>query len=167
MRHRRVANSQAIVSIPAATATCQRLPCVVSSKKSGRRFQRLQSSSRSSRVDQVESASRTLQIELKILRVVGTGEHPNIIDLHGIGISHLLESSNKGISFDLSFLVLGRIQCSIQQMLGKWREQMGLLFSDQESTRELWLERMTVLVQVADAVAHLHSKRFIKRDFKT
>lgn len=134
--------------------------------------------------DDMSRAEEDLKAELEMLLTVGVGEHPNIIELYGIGIA-ALESNDEqdakkeedesdgagGISFQPTFLILSRIRSTVEHLLIRWRDQRGLgvyeaLSLDKEGTRNLWLERMLLLERLADAVRYLHSKRIIFRDVK-
>ena len=149
--------------------------------------------------DDMSRAQEDLKAELELLLQVGMGEHPNIIELFAIGISsaepdaRVFPSSNnnnnnsadngdtpsengqseedehRGLTFQPTFLIISRIQCTLETMLVKWRDQRGLGVYEALSLqhgRDLWLERMLVLTRIADAVAYLHSKRIIFRDLK-
>lgn len=116
-----------------------------------------------------------LRYELKLLHRVGMGQHPNIIQLHGIGASLIENDKEKpqqpGVTFKLSFLILSRIRYTIEELMVKWRDQRGpgvkqALAIDQNTTHQVWKERMSVLAQVADALRYLHSNRIILRDLK-
>lgn len=136
--------------------------------------------------DDMSRAQEDLKAELEILLKVGTGVHPNIIELYGIGISaeeppRRSDDTNddenddndkpQSISIGPTFLILSRIRSTLEQLLCRWRDQRGLGIAaafgwSQSSTRNLWLERMILLSRLTDAIQFLHSKQIIFRDLK-
>jgi len=126
--------------------------------------------------DKYDRGQEDIKADLKILARIGTGEHPNIIELHGIGTSSIDHENNEkenndGITFRPSFLILSRIRYTGEDLLLQWNEKRGMrvmqaLTIDQENIHKLWLERMSLLADVADALAYIHSKRIIYLDLK-
>jgi len=140
--------------------------------------------------DDMSRAQEDLKAELEILLKVGINDHPNIIQLLGIGISaeeaprvegdddnngekddDHSDDKPKGISIGPTFLILTRIRSTLEQLLVKWRDQRGLGITqafglDQNNARNLWLERMILLSRIADAVQFLHARQIIFRDLK-
>lgn len=135
--------------------------------------------------EDLSRAQQDLKAELEILLRVGTGDHPNIIELYGLGTgapeppdenndedeTEEKEVSEPSLSFQPTFLIISRIRTTLDNLIRKWRDQRGIGFyealaANGTQTRQLWLERMLLLARLADAVRYLHSQRILFRDLK-
>jgi serine/threonine protein kinase len=131
-----------------------------------------QDNNKRSSASNLETARQDLKREMEILVALSASAHPNIIELHAIGI----DKEEDVIIPDLaqlqpSFLVLSQIQTTLTRRLHKWREQRGLgiyeaLSIDVQGSRNLWIERLLVAVRISKAIQYLHSHRILNRDVK-
>jgi serine/threonine protein kinase len=131
-------------------------------------------------------ARSDLKRELEILLAIhedststtgSTTSHPNIIELHAIGIDDKKEEEGEDqetadlTKLQPSFLVLSRVRCTLTNVLVSWRNRRGLgvweaLSLDVQETRNLWVERVMVLSRLASVIAFLHARRILYRDMK-
>ncbi|KAL7525842.1 hypothetical protein ACHAWF_001529 [Thalassiosira exigua] len=106
---------------------------------------------------------KDLTTEVTLLGLVGNA-HPHIIGLHGVGLD-AGDVDSPGGRCVISFAIVDQLRCTLNNKLYKWREARGLgIFITNQTLRDLWLERMVVLMQVASAVAFLHEKGIVHRD---
>ncbi|KAL3941534.1 MAG: hypothetical protein SGBAC_004118 [Bacillariaceae sp.] len=118
-----------------------------------------------------KQAKDDLRRECDILRAVKEDwcSHPNIIQLHAIGVESEDEFDDRDIR--PCFLVLSKLKCTMVSFMAKWREQRGLgvmefLGINIKEAQDMWLERLMVLSQIADAIRFLHLHNVIFRDIK-
>jgi serine/threonine protein kinase len=98
-------------------------------------------------------------------------EHPNIIQLRGWSAAGIAGFAEAGRA-DGFFLIFDRLQETLSRRISHWRERAkeskkGSIMKSKTSSRmQLFTERLNVAIEIADAVAFLHSKRIIYRDLK-
>ena len=136
---------------------------------------------------QLQTAKEDFQRELEILLemtkpvAASSGEplyqHPNIIELYGIGFNDPSGGEAKKSPPDPSikelpsFLLLGQIRTTLTKRLAKWRDDKGLgiyeaLSLNVSNQRNHWVERLLIISRVAHAIQHLHCRRILYRDIK-
>lgn len=98
-------------------------------------------------------------------------QHPNIIEVFGVGWDRSQDSNTMTDDRTISFLLLSRIQTTLSKRLIKWRDDKGfgiyeMLSLGAEERRNQWVERVHLLSKVACALEHLHSHRILYRDVK-
>jgi serine/threonine protein kinase len=105
-----------------------------------------------------------------------TRQHPNIIELFGIGWNDRGGGDRETIyspTDDLkpSFLLLSRLQTTLSKRLSKWKIDRGFGMLETLSLgtgqrRNQWVERVLLLSKVTRALQHLHSHHILYRDVK-
>ena len=126
----------------------------------------------------MKRATKDLKIELDILTSISEDAHPNIIELHAIGVDPFELPENNDYPLQVptaitspKFLVLSRIRATLKQVIRTWQDRKGsglflFLGLNSRDFQQLWLERMLVLVKITDAIRFLHSKKIMFRDLK-
>ena len=115
------------------------------------------------------------------------GSHPNVVSLVAWTPTGLggFGNSDCGIRHDSFFLVLGRLEKTLQDRLEKWRSSKANIndTDDDNSTDNVsnytttiqqkeedescsWQERFLIMKDLANAIKHVHSKGIIHRDLK-
>ncbi len=106
--------------------------------------------------------------------VLAKCSHPNIISLYAVGCvndntEHKDGENEKAspVPSMISFMIIDQLRSTLRNKLYKWKEDRGLKPSFMQSKKvidDLWLERMVVILKLADAIRYLHSKNFMHRD---
>jgi serine/threonine protein kinase len=111
------------------------------------------------------------------------GSHPNVVSLVAWTPTGLggFGNSDCGIRHDSFFLVLSRLEKTLQDQLVEWRSDARELKAtmvcskannDNATTRQkektecCWQERFLIMKDLANAIKHVHSKGIIHRDLK-
>lgn len=90
--------------------------------------------------------------------------HPNIIKLRGMaaaGTSGFASMKERGY-----FLLLDRLQCTLEHKIDHWRNFERAISSDGKKVRAFLAERLHVAFDVAAALSYLHANNVIYRDLK-
>lgn len=119
-----------------------------------------------------------LMVEVSILSKCS---HPNIISLYAVGCDEEKgrqdESGNENDDENdddhgnaslpsISFAIIDQLHSTLKNKIYGWREGCGagIVIQSQRKSHSLWLERMVIILKVADAIHYLHSKGFVHRD---
>jgi serine/threonine protein kinase len=116
--------------------------------------------------------------------VLAKCSHPNIISLYAVGScdddadadaeqqdrggdNNNNASSPSPVPSRISFVIIDQLRSTLRNKLYKWKDDKGITPSFMKSKKaldDLWLERMVVIIKVADAIRYLHSKGIVHRD---
>jgi serine/threonine protein kinase len=124
-----------------------------------------------------QAAAGDLDLEASIL---GKIEHRNIIKLHGRSTHGVNDDFSEGGN-DAHFLILERLEGTLEDRMTDWKRQMyplrtselsGLFQSKQTKIQtkiqihQLFVERLEVALEIASALNYLHGERIVYRDLK-
>jgi serine/threonine protein kinase len=102
------------------------------------------------------------------IAILAKCSHPNIITLYAVGCdedSNGVLPSSMIADRKLSFAIIDQLRSTLRNKMCKWKDDRGVGFITSKDTHNvLWLERLVVMIKVADAVAYLHSKGIMHRD---
>ena len=101
--------------------------------------------------------------------ILASLDHPHILKVLGWPPSLLigLESSGRHDAF---FLVLDKLQTTLDKQLDQWKQKsrnLGFAIVQRANKKtSFWMERLEVAVHLADAIMYLHDRRILHRDIK-
>lgn len=111
---------------------------------------------------------KDLMAEIEILSLCS---HPHIIALYAVGCDERDGDSEGRLASSilsqrrLSFAVIDQLRSTLRDKMHKWKDDRGFQFiKSRQSLNNLWLERLIVIFNVADAISYLHSKKIVHRD---
>ncbi len=101
--------------------------------------------------------------------------HPNIISLYAVGHDSSEDEQNDCdhhqtsslVPPRISFVIIDQLRSTLRNRMYKWKESRGVtpsIMRSKKAVHDLWLERLVVIIKVADAIRYLHSKGFVHRD---
>jgi serine/threonine protein kinase len=118
--------------------------------------------------ERYKTGIKDLMAEIEILAKCS---HPNIIQLYAVGCDERDGDCEGRLASSilsnrrLSFAVIDQLRSTLRDKMHKWKEDQGFPFlKSKKHHQDLWLERLIVILNVADAIRYLHSKRIIHRD---
>lgn len=107
-------------------------------------------------------------------------QHPNIISIYAVGCDFKTDNTTNAkeesdeisvlassliANRRLSFAIIDRLRSTLRSKLNKWRDAQSIQFmKPKQFQRDLWLERLVVILKISDAISYLHSKKIIHRD---
>ena len=128
--------------------------------------------------DEENLVRRDLQREWRILQNA-LPSHPNIISLHGIGIP---DYDNEVDDIRPTFLILDFIPSTLEREIDKWKvlqqQNQGssswtnslkqIIYGEDplQLLQRMWMDRLQILRQLAEALAHVHKHGIVYRDLK-
>lgn len=122
---------------------------------------------------------RDLMAEIAIL---ARCQHPNIISIYAVGCDFKTDNTTNAASKEesgeksvlssslianrrLSFAIIDQLRSTLRSKIQKWKNDQSIQFmKPKQFQRDLWLERLVVILKISDAVSYLHSKKIIHRD---
>jgi Serine/threonine protein kinase len=111
---------------------------------------------------------KDLMAEIEILSLCS---HPHIIAIYAVGCDERDGDSEGRLASSilsqrrLSFAVIDQLRSTLRDKMHKWKDDRGFQFiKSRQSLNNLWLERLIVIFNVADAISYLHSKKIVHRD---
>ena len=100
--------------------------------------------------------------------LLATLDHPHILSLKGrslLGIEGFVSGKR-----DAFFLVFERLNGTLTEKMPEWRQRFQKIRTTLRGRREqrhaFMVERITIMAEVADAMAYLHKRRIVHRDLK-
>lgn len=94
--------------------------------------------------------------------------HRNIISLYAVGCDEDENTASSDIiPQKICFILIDQLKSTLRKKLSKWKDEKGNgpeIFKSKIKLDKLWIERLKVAKQVADALKYMHSKGFIHRD---
>jgi serine/threonine protein kinase len=110
--------------------------------------------------DRYKTGIEDLMSEIEMLSRLN---HPNIISIYAIGQEDDEYDDNK--VFQPTFCVIDQLRGTLRTRLHKWNDDIGIkIFKSHQTFNEVWLERLVVLLRIADALSYMHSKGVVHRD---
>lgn len=128
--------------------------------------------------DEERLVLKDLQNEWCILKTLPS--HPHVIFLHGIGLANYDDDGDTD-TVQPTFLILGFVPTTLAKKMDRWTEYqrqqqehscINMIRQAWQSEdpvlqpRRLWKDRLALLPQLADALAHIHQHRMVYRDVK-
>jgi serine/threonine protein kinase len=98
--------------------------------------------------------------------------HPNIITLYAVGcddnnendtltstLSTLIQSNH------LNFAIIDQLKCTLKNKFYQWKNDSNIILpQSRKAFHDSWLERLVVMIKIADAIHYLHQNHIMHRD---
>jgi serine/threonine protein kinase len=118
--------------------------------------------------ERYKTGVKDLMAEIEIL---ASCSHPHIIAIYAVGCDERDGDPEGRLASSilskrrLSFAVIDQLRSTLRDKMHKWKEDRGFQFiKSRQSQQNLWLERLVVILNIADAIRYLHSKSIVHRD---
>jgi len=126
--------------------------------------------------DRYQIGTKDLLVEASALK---NCNHPNIISLYAVGCKDdvfIEYSANNDCSAhpppsklpeQINFIMIDQLQYTLRKRITLWKAEKGIgpkWMKSKKNLDKLWIDRMMVIKQIADAIYYLHKKGFVHRD---
>lgn len=92
-------------------------------------------------------------------------DHKNILKIKAVSEAGIAGFEH-GRRSDAFFMVVGKLEESLQDRIPKWRERLSEVQSRPRDRAAFFRERLLIVADITDALAYMHCRHMIHRDLK-